>query len=180
MINLLIIGAVILLKFALPVGIVFFPFAAGWANFVLDSIDGDILIPAGLADTNYQLIDKIADWCTYVAMAVCAWRARWKIRKWIYGLFAFRSIGQILFLVTRDERWFFYFLNFLEPLFLIYATTIFFKKFNEAAAFAYFVKHKVALIFLIVIYKMQDEYFTHIANIDRTKLFQEILSKIFN
>lgn len=174
MVNGLIIGVIILLKFVLPAAMVFFPFAAGWANFILDSIDGDILIPAGLIDANYQPIDKIADWCTYIAMALCAWRARWQIKKWIWGLFAFRSIGQALFLITRDERWFFYFPNFLEPLFLIYATILFFKKFNETAAFTYFSKRKTLFMVLIVVYKMQDEYFTHIANIDRTEFLQKL------
>lgn len=178
MVNVLIIAAVILLKFALPAAIVFFPFAAGWANFVLDSVDGDILVPAGMADENYQPIDKIADWCTYIGMAICAWRFRWRIRKWIYGLFIFRGIGQIAFLLTGDGRWFFLFPNFLEPLFLIYATIIFLKKRDEAAAFACFAKHKIAFVAGIFIYKMQDEYITHIAKFDRTDFFQDLFSKI--
>jgi len=119
---------IILLKFAVPVAIVFFPFVAGWANFMLDTIDGDILIPLGLADSPYQLIDKIADWATYVGMVLAAWKFKWGIRKWIYGLFVFRSIGQLTFLITGNERLFFYFPNFLEPLFLIYATIFFLKK----------------------------------------------------
>lgn len=180
MINLLIIGVVIFLKFALPAAIVFFPFGAGWANFVLDSVDGDILIPAGMTDENYQPIDKIADWCTYIAMAWCAWRFRWRIRKWIYGLLAFRSIGQAAFLLTGDGKWFFFFPNFLEPLFLVYATVIFFKKRDEAAAFAHFVKHKIAFIAGIFLYKMQDEYITHIANLDRTDFFLNLISKFLN
>lgn len=41
---------VVALKFLLPVLYLRAPFLAGWANFLLDSIDGDILVPAGLAE----------------------------------------------------------------------------------------------------------------------------------
>jgi len=35
----IIIGVIVVAKFAIPVLIVRFPFAAGWANFVLDTVD---------------------------------------------------------------------------------------------------------------------------------------------
>jgi hypothetical protein len=51
-------------KFGLPLLIIRFPFATGWANFFLDSIDGDLLIPLGLPDEIYQPVDKLSDWVT--------------------------------------------------------------------------------------------------------------------
>ena len=179
MFNIFIIGLVIFLKFAVPVAVIFFPFFAGWANFVLDTIDGDILIPMGLEDKAYQPIDKIADWATYIGMAFAAWKFKWGIRKWIYGLFIFRSIGQLAFLLFHDERLFFYFPNFLEPLFLIYATIFFFKKLSEPRSHEFYLKHKLAIWIFVVIYKMQDEYFTHIANIDRTDFIKNQIERIF-
>jgi len=179
MFNLIGIGFVVFLKFAIPAAITFFPFAAGWANFVLDTIDGDILIPLGLTDQIYQPIDKIADWATYIGMVIAAWRFRWGIKKWIYGLFAFRSVGQIAFLISGDERLFFYFPNFLEPLFLIYATIFFIKKAAEPLTYEFYRKHKWAIWVFVVIYKMQDEYITHIANTDRSDLIKRLLDKIF-
>jgi hypothetical protein len=161
------IGIIIALKFLIPAGIPFFPFAFGWANFVLDTIDGDLLVPLGLSDDTYQPIDKIADWATYVGMSVAAWRHQWSIRRWIYGLFAFRSIGQILFLLTGAEWWLFVFANFLEPLFLVYATARFFLKSEDRTA-DWFHRHRVVIIVLVVLYKLQDEYVTHIGNVDRT------------
>jgi hypothetical protein len=160
-------------KFLIPVGIVFFPFAFGWANFVLDTIDGDILVPLGLEDSTYQPIDKLADWATYVGMAAAAWRLKWSIRRWIYGLFLFRSIGQILFLATGAEWWLFVFANFLEPLFLVYATAGFFLKSEERTA-AWFTRHRIVIIVFVVLYKLQDEYVTHIGNIDRTELISRL------
>ena len=174
MLQVIAIGFVLILKFAMPVGIVFFPFLAGWANFVLDTIDGDILIPLGLSDAAYQPIDKIADWATYVGMALAAWKFRWGIRRWIYGLFIFRSIGQLIFLVTGNEQIFIYFPNFLEPLFLIYATIFFLKKAVEPNAYNFYLKHKWAIWIFVLVYKMQDEYLTHIANVDRSDLIRSL------
>jgi len=179
MINQIVISLVIFLKFAIPAAIPFAPFLAGWANFILDTIDGDILIPLGMSDTSYQPIDKIADWATYIGMTAAAWRFKWEIKKWIYGLFAFRSIGQTAFLLTNDERLFFFFPNFLEPLFLIYATIFFIKKSNNQTTYAFYQKHKWMIWIFVIIYKMQDEYITHIANLDRSDFIKNLLEKIF-
>jgi hypothetical protein len=162
------IALIIALKFLIPVGIPFAPFVAGWANFVLDTIDGDLLVPLGLADGTYQPIDKIADWATYIGMAAAAWRFRWSIRRWVYALFAFRSVGQLLYLVSGAEWWLFVFPNFLEPLFLVYATASLFLR-NEERTAAWFRLHRTLIVILVVIYKLQDEYVTHIGNFDRTE-----------
>lgn len=164
--NAVAIGFIIALKFAVPIAIVFVPFAGGWANFVLDTIDGDLLIPLGLDDATYQPIDKIADWFTYVGMAVAAWRFRWPIRKWVYALFAMRTAGQLTFFITGDERVFFYFPNLLEPLFLVYATIVAFKK--DLAPEVYRA-HRWPIWIGVVVYKMQDEWITHIGNFDRSE-----------
>lgn len=167
--------AIIAAKFLIPVGIVVFPFAFGWANFVLDTIDGDLLVPLGLADSTYQPIDKLADWATYIGMVVAAWRFDWSIQRWVYVLFVYRSVGQILFLATGAEWWLFVFANFLEPLFLVYATASFFQK-NEQLTAAWFTRHRTLIVVLVVLYKMQDEYVTHIGNIDRTELITNLFS----
>jgi hypothetical protein len=162
---------IIALKYLLPILLIPFPFAAGWANFVLDSVDGDILIPAGVQDRTYQLIDKSADWVTYVFMVIAG--RRWPIRRWLAGLFVLRSIGQALFFVTADERVFFLFPNFLEPLFLAYATVRAFKR-GDAPDFYW--RHRLAIWVVVVLYKLQDEWITHIANVDRSELLRGLFS----
>lgn len=156
-------------KYLLPVALIPFPFAAGWANFVLDSVDGDILIPAGLPDPLYQNIDKSADWVTYVFMAVAAWK--WPVRRLILALFVFRSVGQAAFFVTHDEFVFFLFPNFLEPAFLVAATVLHFRRED---AWTFMRRHMWLLGALVVLYKMQDEYITHVANVDRTELLRRL------
>lgn len=171
--SLVLITLIIALKFLIPAGLVVLPFWLGWANFVLDTVDGDLLIPLGLQDGTYQPIDKIADWATYVAMVIAAYRGRWSIRRWIYGLFALRSVGQLIFLLSADERVFFVFPNFLEPLFLVYATALFFKK-SEKATSAWYAKHQLLILALVFVYKMQDEYITHIGNFDRSDIIRNL------
>ena len=160
-------------KYLIPLLIVPFPFAAGWANFVLDTIDGDLLIPLGLEDPTYQPIDKAADYVTYFFMAIAAYKGDWPIKKWILGFFIFRSIGQLLFFITNNEIVFFYFPNFLEPLFLIYATILFFKK---EEGHAVFMRRVIPISIFIFIYKMQDEYITHVGNVDRSDLIRDLFS----
>jgi hypothetical protein len=165
----LIIGA----KFLIPVLLVPFPFAAGWANFVLDTVDGDVLIPLGLEDATYQPIDKAADYVTYIFMVMAAWRGEWPILRLIIACFLLRTVGQALFFITGNEAVFFFFPNFLEPLFLIYATIRFVKKERAPEVFR---RWAIPIGIFIVVYKMQDEYITHIANTDRTELISRWFS----
>ena len=88
------------------------------------------------------------------------------------ALFALRTIGQALFFLTGNEIVFFLFPNFLEPLFLIYATILFFKR---AAAPAFFARHAILIWAVVIVYKLQDEYATHVANVDRS----ELLGRLF-
>ena len=175
---------IVALKFLLPLLIIRFPFAAGWANFALDGIDGDLLIPLGLPNEIYQPVDKITDWVTYVAMVVVAYRSRWPIRRLILGLFVFRSIGQIAFLVTEEELFLAVFPNFLEPLFLVAASLLAWQRVVRHQpdwrdrGFAVLFRHRWLIGTLIVVYKLQDEYFTHVANVDRSEFLQQLLEQL--
>lgn len=167
---------VVLAKFLLPLALVWFPFAAGWANFVLDTIDGDLLIPAGLgrsADPNenhlYQNLDKVADYTTYVFMVVAAWR--WPVRTWIVGLFVLRTVGQTAFFITQDELMLLFFPNFLEPLFLVCATLLAFKR---AAAWEHLTRHRYVYGTAVFVYKMQDEVLTHLVDFDRSDAIRRL------
>ncbi len=169
--NWIAIGAITIAKYVVPVLIVSFPFAAGWANFVLDTVDGDLLIPLGLGDGRYQLIDKSADWFTYVGMLLAA--RRWKIKTTVLVLFIFRTIGQLLFFITGAEILFFFFPNFLEPLFLIYATI---RHFRPEGVADIYTRHRTAIWVFVILYKLQDEWITHVGNIDRSELITGLFS----
>ena len=171
---------IIAAKFALPLLIVRYPFAAGWANFILDGIDGDLLIPLGLPNETYQPVDKITDWVTYVAIVVVAYRNAWPTKRLMLGLFLFRSVGQVGFLVTGNELLLAVFPNFLEPLFLVTASILAWERVIrrrsdwEERGFAILHRYRWLIGTVIVIYKLQDEYFTHVANVDRSDLIQQL------
>ena len=175
------VALIVAAKFGLPVLIVRFPFAAGWANFVLDSIDGDLLIPLGLPDAIYQPVDKLSDWVTYVAIVVVAYRNQWPIKRLMLGLFLFRSVGQVGFLLTGNELLLAAFPNFLEPVFLVSASILAWEREVrrlpdwQERGFVFLHRHRWLIGTLIVIYKLQDEYFTHVANLDRSEFFQRLL-----
>jgi hypothetical protein len=171
------IALIIAAKFGLPLLIVPFPFAAGWANFFLDSVDGDLLIPLGLPNDTYQPVDRITDWVTYVAIVVVGFRNAWPTKRLMLGLFLFRSIGQAGYLLTGNELLLAAFPNFLEPLFLVTATILAWERVIrhlpdwQERGFAILRRHRWLIGTLIVVYKLQDEYFTHVANVDRSEFF---------
>jgi hypothetical protein len=175
------IALIVAAKFALPLLIIRFPFAAGWANFVLDGVDGDLLIPLGLPNETYQPVDKVTDWVTYVAIVVVAFRNAWPTRRLMLGLFVFRSIGQVGFLLTGNELLLAFFPNFLEPLFLVTVSILAYERAIrhlpdwQARGFAVLFRYRWLIGGVIVVYKLQDEWFTHVANIDRSELLQRLL-----
>jgi hypothetical protein len=121
---------------------------------------------------------------TYVAIVVLAYRRQWPIRRLMLGLFVFRSIGQVSFLLTENELFLAAFPNFLEPLFLVTVSILTWervvKKFPDwyDRGFAILFRHKWLIGTLIVIYKLQDEYFTHVANVDRSDFLQQLIQQL--
>lgn len=145
-----------------------FPFFGLWGNYVLDVIDGDILLSLGMQESTYQLLDKSTDFISYIFMLILG--LRWSIRKTVILLFVYRITGQILYFVTGNELIFFYFQNFLEPLMMIYALILFRQK-NEKQAYEVYKKHLILIWAIILIYKIWNEWYLHFANIDLSLLF---------
>jgi len=174
------IAVIIAAKFIVPLLIIRFPFAAGWANFVLDGVDGDLLVPLGLPNETYQPVDKITDWVTYVAIVIVGFRNDWPTKRLMLGLFAFRSIGQVAFLLTGNELLLAAFPNFLEPLFLVTATILAWERTIrqvpnwQERGFAILRQRRWLIGTLIVLYKLQDEFFTHVANVDRSDFITQL------
>jgi hypothetical protein len=164
----LVIIFILILKFCLPVGVILAPFAASWANFVLDSIDGDILMHIGLNPASYQLWDKAADYWTYIFLFMVG--RRWRIGKQITLLFLVRIIGQALYFLTSNELFLFLFPNFLEPLFMVYSLLIFTHK-SETKAHQWYKKHLILIWIIIITYKMWNEYNIHVGRIDLSQKY---------
>jgi hypothetical protein len=101
------------------------------------------------------------------------------------GLFLFRTVGQVAFLLTEEELFLALFPNFLEPLFLVTASILAWERVVRRLpdwrerGFAVLFQHRWLIGTLIVIYKLQDEYFTHVANVDRSEWLQQLFEGIF-
>lgn len=158
----------IVLKIAIPATMLIFPLFGMWGNYLLDIIDGDLLQGLGISDNLYQTIDKTTDLISYFFMLALG--LRWHIRKTIIILFVYRFIGQILFFTTRNEMVFFFFQNFLEPLMLIYVLLIFKQK-SETKAYQTYQKHLKIIWVIVIAYKLWNEWYLHLANIDLSTLF---------
>lgn len=156
-------GIIIALKFLVPSFMLVIPVIGLWGNYILDVVDGDILLSLGMADETYQSLDKFADLIAYVFMFILG--RRWKIRKTIAILFFYRLIGQLLFFATNDERIFFVFQNFLEPLMLIYVLIILKQK-SEEKAYKIYKKYIWLWWGIILVYKIWEEWRIHVANFD--------------
>jgi hypothetical protein len=97
------------------------------------------------------------------------------------GLFLFRSVGQVSFLLTGNELLLAVFPNFLEPLFLVTVTILTWDRVIRRSpdwrerGFAVLRRYRWLIGTVIVVYKLQDEYFTHVANIDRSEFIQHLL-----
>lgn len=121
---------------------------------------------------------------TYVAIVIVAYRNEWPIRRLMLGLFLFRSVGQVGFLLTENELLLALFPNFLEPLFLVTVTILAWQRVVRhrtdwhERGFAILARHRWLIGTVIVIYKLQDEYVTHVGNIDRSELFQQLLDRL--
>jgi hypothetical protein len=139
-----------------------------------------MLIPLGLPNEIYQPVDKLSDWLTYVAIVVVAYRNAWPTKRLMLGLFAFRSVGQIGFLLTGNEVLLAAFPNFLEPVFLVTASILAYERVVrrlpdwQPRGFAVLNRYRWPIGILIVIYKLQDEWVTHLGNIDRTEFLREL------
>lgn len=154
-------------KFLIPPFMLVFPFQAIWINYILDVVDGDILMQFGMNEFTYQTLDKAADYFSYIFMLILG--LRWRIKRTIVILFIYRTIGQVLFFITRNELMLFYFQNFLEPLAMIYVLLLFRHK-SEGKAFFSYKRHFWLIWVIILIYKIWNEWYLHFANIDLSTL----------
>ena len=97
------------------------------------------------------------------------------------GLFVFRTIGQVGFLATGNELLLAAFPNFLEPLFLVTVSILAYERAIrrrqdwQERGFAVLARHRWLIGTVIVVYKLQDEYFTHVGNIDRSEFLERLL-----
>jgi len=148
---------VIVLRLVIPLIILRFPITGVLAASIIDWLDFGVL--GGYE--HYQILDK---WLDYYFLVICAWTVRgWGdplAKKIAWGLFAFRTVGDIVFSIT-DAQWL---LVVFPDLFGIFY--FFYIVFVQLSKKAILFSRKLYLlpVFLSIGFtKMLQEYCLHIA-----------------
>ena len=96
--------------------------------FFLDWTDGEIFKRAKYSHEKYNQIDKILDYYWYLSILLFIYINNIFGKELFFLLFFYRTIGQILFLMTKNRKYLFIFPNLFEILFYFYLLTTIFSK----------------------------------------------------
>lgn len=96
-----------------------FPLLAIILSFLLDTVDSPIYRFAGYKRNKYQLIDKSLDFLWYTTSLVYVLASELPYTGLLILLYGLRALGQILFYISKDEKYFIYFPNFYEAFFIV-------------------------------------------------------------
>jgi len=136
-------------------------------TFLLDWADGEFFKRAGYPHSKYTLYDKILDYYWYVFILIYIFLYDVPSKRVFLILFLFRSLGQILFFLTKKEIYFFLFPNIFEIGFYFYLITLLFP---ELDSFMYFPKiiYPLLVITLVVLIR---EYIVNIRKMNLSWFF---------
>lgn len=150
-----------LLRFLIPLAILRWPLAGICMSIAADAVFSNMLgLPHG-GFQHYQIWDKVLD--TYY-LAIAAYTSYFWLDKQARAVslfsFGYRAIGVVLFLITDNLSLLFLFPNFFENFFIFY---LLFRKFAPGKQLFSSVGMFIAIITAILIPKLTQEYFMHVA-----------------
>jgi len=134
-------------KWPLPVAI---------AELFLDNIDSGVAYKSGMRWPSYTRYDKSIDLWWYLFILIFSFNKI--IFPMILVLFIVRFVGQVLTLITRDERYLFWFPNILENYFILYLVVI---TFSPNLIYYFSGNFIIFPLLLSFISKMPQEYILH-------------------
>lgn len=107
------------IRLVLPFFVFTFPFYATLNVFFWDMIDSIFYRQAKINKWIYEIIDKNLDFIWYIVSLVYAYLSGFPYIGIFVALLVFRLIGQILYFTTRNEKYFIYFPNLYENIFIL-------------------------------------------------------------
>lgn len=113
---------IIALRIVTPVLIFVYPFFITLFSFILDTVDSELAFRGKVSWRKYSSFDKALDYWWYIFIFI--YSINLGIFPIILILFVLRSIGQLAFLATREEKYFVFFPNILEIYFLFYIVVL--------------------------------------------------------
>lgn len=134
------------------------PLPAIILSVFLDIIDADFAYKV-VSKKKYEQIDKNLDFWWFVNIMFYAYSNFPQYKLILFGLFIYRFVGQALFAITDKRIFLMYFPNFFE--------WIFFLIFFGSNYWPVLINNKIfyALLGLIVVVKIAQEWFLHIADL---------------
>ncbi len=151
-------------RFILPFNIFSHPIFSSIASGFLDYTDCYLAFRAGFKWQQYHLYDKVMDYWWYIFIFLYSWNT--EIRIVILILFVYRSIGQMVALITGNEKIFLYFPNVLEKYFFLYVISGIFPQTRN-----FFQGYNIIIpLFISFVLGIHGEYMIHI---QKSSLFKK-------
>lgn len=138
------------------VGLLFIqPHIAEVLTLLLDGFDSGVAYKAGYSWRKYTKYDKALDYWWYIFVLLFCFNT--PIFNVMLVLFAIRSVGQILTILTAKHELLFWFPNIFEHYFILYLLAVLFPKY-----LVYFSGWLIIIpLFIATITKMPQEYILH-------------------
>src|SRR5262245_12902986 len=152
---------VIAVRLVVPLLILRYPLVGGWTALVLDALDVALMDALGGDGwANYRLTDSPLDYYYLSLMAIVAVRWQNPYATWpALALFAWRTVGVLLFWLTGQRVLFFVFPNLFENWWL-YCVTV--ERFWPRL-YPHSVRSAAVPLALLLVPKLVQEYLLHVA-----------------
>lgn len=136
-------------------------------TFLLDWVDGEFFKRAGYPRRQYSFYDKLLDYYWYIFILIYIFLANVPSKNVFLILFLFRSLGQMLFVLTKKEFYFIFFPNIFEIFFYFYLLTLVFPGLKPLMFFPKIIYPLTVILFGVLI----REYILHIKKMNLSGLF---------
>lgn len=136
-------------------------------SFFLDIIDIEFASRGVLTLSEYERSDKALDLWWYSNAMLFSWFSLPYYRLFLLTLFIFRIVGDAIFFLKNDRRILFLFPNFFENIFLLIFFSLYFKQLNFLLDKKYF----FISLSIVVLLKILQEWWVHIAQISISEDF---------
>lgn len=145
------------LRIIVPLFIFKYPFETTFVySFLLDNPDGYVAYKAGWSWRRYHFYDKILDYFWYIFILL--YSRQTPLFPIFLGLFLWRSVGQLVAILTSKTKIFMFFPGVIEVYFMIYVISLKISNWSYLFSDSY----KFATLLIAVIISLFREYILHV------------------
>lgn len=141
---------------------------AALISFFSDWADSEIYKASGFSYPFYSSWDKFLDYYWYTFILIYILKKNLPAKNFFLFLFLIRSFGQILYFLTQNQAFFFFFPNIFEVLFYFYLLSICLPKLRPLLKYPKILLTAGVITLLLV---LPREYLVHIKKINLSGFF---------